>query len=137
VPDEPVPDVQQTMHDEIRLVLPADPDYGRVARVAASGLAARLGLSWPEVEDLQIAVDESLIVLLHPEGSGGEVTFTFLVEADRLVIDAVTTAGAHQFWVDQAARSRFEQIVGPMLDEHEIDEAGNRVHLVKRLHRPV
>jgi hypothetical protein len=117
--------------DEIRLVLPADPEYGRVARVAVAGIGHRIGLTWRAQQDLQIAVDETLILLLHPEGAGGEVSFLFTVDADRLSIDAVSTAGAGQHWVDEAARSRFEEIVGLTVDLLEVDGEARRVHLEK------
>jgi hypothetical protein len=119
--------------DEIRLVLPADPGYVRVARVAAQGIGHRLGLSWQDQQDLQLAVDEALVLLLRPEGSGGQISFLFTVEPTRLIIDAVSTAGADQHWVDQGARTRFEELVGPTVDDHEVDEDAHRVRLVKRL----
>jgi hypothetical protein len=119
--------------DEIRLVLPADPGYSRVARVAASGLGVRLGLRLSEVEDLRIAVDETLILLLRPEGASGTIVFTFSIGEHVLRIDAVSTAGDGQYWVDDAALSRFEQLVGPVVDHHEVDESGRTVRLVKNL----
>jgi len=117
--------------DQIRLVLPADPAYGRVARVAVQGLAGRLGLPARAVQDLRIAVDETLVLLLRPEGSAGEVTFTFTVTPDRLVIDAETTAGADQPWLDAGARTRFEALVADTVDRHEVDDSGHHVHLEK------
>jgi len=44
-------------HDEIKLVLPAEPEYGRLARVTTSSLAIRLRFPYPAVEDLRLAVD--------------------------------------------------------------------------------
>jgi hypothetical protein len=117
--------------DEIRLVLPADPAYGRVARVAAQGISHRLGMSWRAQQDLQMAVDETLVLLLRPEGSTGDITFVFTIEPDRLVIDAETTAGDGQHWVDRGARTRFEEIVAPTVDVHEVSDDGDRVHLEK------
>jgi len=118
--------------DVIRLVLPAEPDYGRIARIAASSLALRLGLSFTEIEDLRIAVDETVILLLRPEGDIGDITLEFTVEPHALVIDAVTTAGTAQHWFDVGALSRFDEIVRDTVDEHEVDEAARHVHLVKR-----
>jgi hypothetical protein len=117
--------------DQIRLVLPADPNYGRVARVAVQGLAGRLGLPARAVQDLRIAVDETLVLLLRPGTSAGQVTFTFTVTPDRLVIDAESTAGAAPVSIDAGARTRFEALVGDTVDRHEIDETGHHVHLEK------
>jgi hypothetical protein len=119
--------------DEIRLVLPADPRYVRVARVAAQAIGHRLGLSWRDQQDLQLAVDEALVLLLRPEGGSGQISFLFTVEPARLTIDAVSTAGADQHWIDQGARARFEELVSPTVDDHDVDEDAHRVRLVKRL----
>lgn len=56
-----------TSDDRIRLVLPADPAYGRIARIAVSSVALRLGVPYPVVEDLRLAVDEAVILLLRPD----------------------------------------------------------------------
>ena len=118
-------------HDEIKLVLPAEPEYGRLARITTSSLAIRLRFPYPAVEDLRLAVDETIILLLRPEGEPGEITITFTVEEGTLSIDALTTAGSHQHWVDQGALSRFEAIVADTVDSFAVDESGHQVHLVK------
>jgi hypothetical protein len=122
-----------TQNDEISLVLPADPRYGRVARVAATGIGIRLGLGWPDIQDLGLALDETVILLLRPEGSNGEITFIFSIEPDQLVIDATTTAGAEQGWTNDAAIQRFDEILDDVIDVHTVDLAGRHVTLVKLL----
>jgi anti-sigma regulatory factor (Ser/Thr protein kinase) len=121
----------ETDGDHIRLVLPAEPDYGRIARVAASSLALRLGLTFVEIEDLRIAVDEAIILLLRPEGTPGTITLELTVHPDRLVITATSDApfGAP---IDPAALRRFEEIIADTVDEHTVDEHRPRVQLVKR-----
>ena len=126
------PEVVVAAPDIIRLVLPAEPDYGRIARIAASSLALRLGLTFAEIEDLRIAVDETVILLLRPEGDAGEITLEFTVEPHSLAIDATTTAGTAQHWFDAGALRRFTEIVGDTVDVHEVDEPARHVHLVKR-----
>jgi len=121
-------------HDEIKLVLPAEPQYGRLARITTSSLAIRLRFPYPAVEDLRLAVDEAIILLLRPEGDAGEITITFTVDGDTLTIDANSTAGSHQHWVDQGALSRFEAIVADTVDSFAVDESGHQVHLVKHRH---
>ena len=51
--------------DEVRLEVPAESTFARVVRIAVSALAVRRGFSVSVVEDLRIAVDESLILLLR------------------------------------------------------------------------
>jgi serine/threonine-protein kinase RsbW len=121
----------QVVGDEIRLVLPAEAEYGRIARITASSLALRLGFSFLEIEDLRIALDELVILLLRPEGGAGSITIVFTVGEDRLTIDATTTAGRDQPWVDEAALARFEQIVSELVDVHHIDDDGRHVRLEK------
>jgi len=120
--------------EQIRLALPAEPEYGRLARITTSSLALRLGFTFPEIDDLRLAVDETVILLLRPEGVSGEITLTFTIESSGLVIDAMSTAGADQPWIDQGALGRFEAIVGDTVDAYEVDESGHHVHLVKRHH---
>lgn len=123
-------------HDVITLVLPAEPEYGRLARITTSSLAIGMRFPYPAVEDLRLAVDESIILLLRPEGEVGEITITFAVEPHGLTIDADTTAGSRQPWVDQGALARFEAIVADTVDSFVVDESGHHVHLVKHLTRP-
>jgi hypothetical protein len=125
MPDHPV------ASDEIRLVLPAEAEYGRLARITISGLALRLGFTFRAIEDLRLAVDETLILLLRPEGGVGQVTLIFSVDQSGLGIDAFTTAGRDQHWVDQGALARFEAIVGDTVDIQAVDEMGHHVHLHK------
>jgi len=117
--------------DEIRLVLPAEPQYGRLARITVSGLAQRVGFTPTAVEDLRLAVDEAVILLLRPEGRAGQITLVFDVDHTGLQIDASTTAGADQHWLDQGALAHFEAIVGDVVDTHVVDEQGHHVHLTK------
>jgi hypothetical protein len=49
---------------EVRLVVPAAPEYLRLVRLTAAGLASRMGFTFDEVEDLRIAVDEVCFLLL-------------------------------------------------------------------------
>lgn len=128
-----VTDGAGTSPDVVSLALPADPRYGRVARVAATGIGMRLGMEWPDIQDLGLAIDETVILLLRPEGSDGEMTFTFTVGPDQLVVDAVSTAGTDAFWADDAAIARFEAILDDVIDVHTLDPTGRHVTLVKLL----
>src|SRR2546423_7856230 len=49
---------------DVRLVVPASPEYLRLVRLTAAGMASRLGFTFDEVEDLRIAVDELCFHLL-------------------------------------------------------------------------
>ncbi len=117
--------------DEVVLELPAQAEYGRIARITASNLALRLGFSFTDIEDLRIAIDEMIILLLRPEGKAGAIRICFRVGVDRLGIDAVTTAGQDQPWSDQGATARFDEIVTDLVDEHSMEGDGRTVHMAK------
>jgi hypothetical protein len=59
-----------TAVDEIRLTLPAERDFFRVAHLVLGGLAVRLNLTFESLEDLQLALDG----LLDREPGEDEVT---------------------------------------------------------------
>jgi hypothetical protein len=117
--------------ESIRLVLPAEPEYGRLARITVSSLAQRMGFGPRAIGDLRLAVDEAVILLLRPEGRAGRITLVFTVERSGISIDASTTAGEDQHWVDQGALAHFEAVVRDTVDAHAVDESGHHVHLVK------
>jgi serine/threonine-protein kinase RsbW len=54
--------------DVIELTVPALTAYLGVVRTATAGLAARLGFTLDEIEDLRIAVDEACAMLLSLPG---------------------------------------------------------------------
>lgn len=125
----------------IRLVLPADHEWGRVARTAVAGLALRLGFSYREIEDLRLAIDETLILLLRPAGTttsaDDTVEVSFVPTDDGLEIDASTTltdpGGSNG--TTGAARERFEGLVTPTVDAWTVTEDARHVHLRKHHHR--
>ena len=64
------------MSDEIRLVLPAQEDFRHVAHLVVGGLAARLDLTFEDLEDLQVALE----VLLSCRDDEGDISVTIGVE---------------------------------------------------------
>ena len=112
--------------DEIRLTLPALPDYARIARLAITSLAARVGFTYDEVEDVRIAVGEICNVLL--DASGGRLSFRCLIDGDQLTVEAIRTPLSGRFTVTELSR----QILDAVLDEVEIDEEQGALRAVKR-----
>lgn len=66
--------------DEIELTLPADEAFHRVAHLVLGGLAARLDLSFENLEDLELALD----ALLDRSRMGDGVTLRVRVLDDEL-----------------------------------------------------
>jgi anti-sigma regulatory factor (Ser/Thr protein kinase) len=73
--------------DEVRLVVPAGPEFVRLARVTASGLASRLGFSFDEIEDLRLAVDELCHAVIGPSGRVGMVSLRYVIEEGGLCVE--------------------------------------------------
>jgi hypothetical protein len=78
--------------DEIRLRLPADDAFHGVAHLVLGGLAARLNLSFENLEDLELAMD----TLLERPNDGREVTLHVFVEDSelRMVVGPFTSVRA-------------------------------------------
>jgi serine/threonine-protein kinase RsbW len=120
-------------HGEVRLVVPAAPEYLRLARLTAAGLASRLGFSYDEVEDLRIAIDELCFVLVGSHGRAGSITLVYSMLPDALVVEGSGT------FVDEAptfhgVSELSGQILAAVVDEHEVrpGEDGPTFRLRKR-----
>ena len=120
--------------DEVRLVVPARPEFLRLARVTAAGLAGRLGFSYDEVEDLRLAIDELCFGLTGPTGRHGTVELVYVIDEGALIVE-----GIGHFLEDIAPimltdLSRI--ILGALVDEHDLSSEPNGPHfrLVKRRH---
>src|SRR5262249_35164708 len=58
MPEDPV---------EIRLIIPGAPEFLRLARLAAADAGSRAGLTYDEIEDLRIGVDELCHSVMRPD----------------------------------------------------------------------
>jgi anti-sigma regulatory factor (Ser/Thr protein kinase) len=123
--------------DEVRLVVPAMPEFLRLARVTAAGLASRLGFTFDQVEDLRLAIDELCYGLTGNHGRpGGTVNITYVVGDDSLEVEGVGRFGRAQRAVELTELSQV--ILAALVDEHELTEGddGPRFRLVKRRTHP-
>lgn len=115
---------------DVRLLVPAAPEYLRLVRLTAAGLASRLGFTFDEVEDLRIAVDELCFHLLGDAGNGGDppgdprtMDLTYSAGEDFITITGRTgLTGA----VPQPSELS-EQILDALVDEHEVQDAGGMI----------
>jgi len=91
-------------HDQITLRMAARPDNAGLARLLAASTASRRGLSYDEVEDLRLAVDELLHCLLDDTASG-EVELTFSAVDGGVVVEGqVTPSGASDITITEFSR---------------------------------
>jgi len=114
----------QLTDDEVRLSLPAEPEFARLARLTVGGLATRVGFDYDEVEDLRIAVSEACSLLIGPERSAGTVTLVFQLRADGMQIDV--TGGRRP--VPIPADPLSGQILGAVVDRHDVGPDGVRLY---------
>ena len=122
-------DEQLRTGGDVRLVVPASPEYLRLVRLTAAGLASRLGFTFDEVEDLRIAVDE---LCFHLLGDADDE----IPSADPRTMDLVYSAGADSITItgrtglsgavpEQSELS--EQILDALVDEHEVSGSDGMV----------
>ena len=110
--------MQSTLRGEaVRLSLPASPDYVRIVRLAASGIATNLGFDVDELDDLRVAVGELVNLTLEvcrPEIL--EVMFT--VDGSELRIEgSAPAADGRVVELDSLTR----QILDAFLDTYTIE----------------
>lgn len=123
--------------DEVRLAVPATPEFLRLARVTASGLASRLGFSYDEVEDLRLAIDELCFVLIGSRGRRGTVDIRYSIGPEALEVEGVGSFDDDETDPMLAAFSR--QILAALVDEYAVyrNDGGQACfRLVKRRHDP-
>jgi serine/threonine-protein kinase RsbW len=135
------PETADTAPAEVRLRIPAEPEWVGIARLAAAGIASRLNFSIEDIEDLKLAVAEACTCCIQA-GGGDEVKIDCKLFEDRITI-SVFRAGA----IIKPGPSPRAQSDGPDLGglgvfliralmdevEYESDPAGTRLVLTKLL----
>jgi hypothetical protein len=101
--------------EKVRLAVPAQPEYVRLARLTAAGLASRLGFSYDEVEDLRIAVDELCYLLVGADGRSGNITLTYAMEGSSLVVEGEGAEGGRAEFAELS-----EQILAAIVDDYDV-----------------
>jgi serine/threonine-protein kinase RsbW len=107
--------------DRITLTLPADRDFYGVAHLVVGGLAARLDLTFEELEDLQVALDE----LLGSRAEDADVTVSVRVTPDA-ILTSVGPFGA------ETLRRELERNGEPVGLRRVLETVADRVELDER-----
>ncbi len=120
--------------DEVRLAVPAKPEFLGLARVTAAGLASRLGFTFDQVEDLRLAIDEICFGMTGSTGRDGILDVRFLLGQG-----ALTVRGEGRFSTPTPVHlsELSEVILDALVDEHFLKDGAEGPHfeLVKRLHQ--
>lgn len=106
--------------------MPPRPDFARIARLAVTGLAARMQFSYDDVEDIRIGVGEICNVLL--DGSGGPLVIHCYLKSDEITISATRSQADGLFNLSDLSR----QILDAVLADVDVDLAQGRIDAVKR-----
>lgn len=121
----------EALTGQVRLSLPALPDFARIARVAAAGLATRAGFSYDEVEDVRIAMGEVCTLLVDATADDAELAITYDVVGDELRVDARGLAPDRASGIDDLrAPDLSARIMAAVVDSHEVRSDG--ISFVKR-----
>ena len=115
----------------VRIELPADPGFLRLARLNATAYGARIELNIDQLDDLRLAVNEALTWLIDDPDRPGTVALTIHQDGDEVVlfggpvgsdptpppddgppvdelISAILAATVDTFWLDAQTPRRFE-----------------------------
>ena len=117
--------------DEIRLVIPAEEDFRRIAHLVTGGLALRLDVTYADLEDLQVGIE----ALLALRDDAGELVLS--LSADDGVLYASLGPFAPETVHDEDADGDLDlrRVLETVCDTHEIEERadGAWVELTKRV----
>jgi hypothetical protein len=117
--------------DEVRLAVPARPEFVGLARVTAAGLASRLGFTFDQVEDLRLAIDEMCFGLTGSKGKDGILELRFLLSPEGLTVQG---KGSFSPPGPVHLSELSKVILDALVDEHSISDGadGPRFRLVKK-----
>jgi hypothetical protein len=102
----------------VRLSVPAESRYVRLARLAAAGVATEAGFDVDGVEDLRVAVNELFALLVDDvEDPAGVVELTFGVDGDMVSVDGQRALDAPVPALDDLAL----EILRVVVDDHDFD----------------
>jgi len=116
--------------DEVLLCIPARAEYGRIVRVGAAALGLRQGMSFAEIDDLRLAIDEAMILLLSGLADDTEATIDIVFRSDegKLELEASRSIGGE---LRDTAVHRFDAITSGLIDDYDLDLARGWLRLRK------
>lgn len=118
------------MSDEIRLTLPRDREFFRIAHLVVGGLAVRLDLTLEHLEDVQLGIAG----LLDEGDGGGTVTIAVRFDGDRLTTRIAPVDGERLR--DELGRDDafgIGRVLATVADDVRLE--GDAVELVKTIER--
>ena len=121
--------------DEIRLVIPAEEDFRRIAHLVTGGLASRLDVTFDDLEDLQLGIE----ALLALRDDVGELVVT-LSASDGTLRASLGPFEPETLRGDGAdgVGLGLQRVLVTVCDTHEVHERGGAgwVELTKQIASP-
>ncbi len=117
--------------DGFTIRFPARPGYLKVSRLNASAIGAEAGFDVEQLDDLRLAVNETVTWLLADPESGGEIELVLSAQDGQIRIDG--TRSCIDSLPDRPLDDLINAILGATVDEHRLsaDAAGRTIQLVK------
>lgn len=116
----------------IHLTIPAEPDFLRLARLTAADIGSRVGLTFEEIDDLRIAVDELCFAVV--DGLHGQaLDLSFRLDDHGIAVEGTCAVGPDAPTVRPSELA--STIVAAVVDEFGVasDDATRRFWLRKSL----
>jgi hypothetical protein len=111
--------------DEVRLVVPAKPEFLGLARVTAAGLASRLGFTFDQVEDMRLAIDEMCFGLTGSQGRDGTLEVKFHLNPEGLAVEG----RGHFASPGPVHLSELSEVIlDALVDEHSMEDGAEGPH---------
>lgn len=102
--------------EPVRLDIPAGPRHVVVARVVAASMAADAGWSVDDIDDVRLALDELLGVLVDAGENGARVRVEMVVEGDALHVHGTLDGASSAASADELSR----RIIDAVADDYEL-----------------
>ncbi len=114
----------------VRLVIPAQPRFLRLARLTAAGIAGDLGFGLEAIEDLRVAVDEASAILMEGAGDGAEIELVYRAVDGGLIIEGSCENPGAEPEIHPVAR----ELLAMTADDHSVYCTGDVIsfRLLKR-----
>lgn len=101
----------------VRLTIAPQPQYLRLARLAAASLAADLDYAIRDIDDLKVAIDELCAVLLH--GATGALELSFAASPGQIVVEGAAPTEAAD---DPALHPIAAELLASMAEEFSVGQ---------------
>jgi len=124
--------------DRITLTVPARGEYAKAVRMTASGLVARMNMTYDELDDVRIAAEEAFVYACDHSPESGEVRLEFLVAEDSIEMKVNLSDGLRVTDEEAERRAAYATfLLQSVSDRFEMssDESGPYLRVVKSVER--